>query len=373
MIIAFVSDAIYPYNKGGKEKRLYEISTRLAKMNHEVHIYCMKWWEGPKDRIEDGVHLHAIGKLHPLYIGQRRSIKEGVFFGLACLKLLTKKFDVIDVDHMPFFPLYSVWLVCALRGKKMYASWHEVWGRQYWLSYMSHLGHLSAYIERFSIHLPAKIISVSEHTTKRVLDDLHYNKAIVTIPNGLDYERISGVKVSDKASDILFVGRLLGQKNVDMLLRSIAQLKERGTMAHCIIVGNGPEKVKLEALSQELGLTKLVEFHDFYDDQDDIYSLMKATKVFAYPSTREGFGMAAIEAHATGTPVVTTTASDNAAQHLIKHGVNGFLFEPQVNALTEVLEEALQKFKGLEKDCIKSAKRFDWENITKQVSEAYAQ
>ena len=45
MKIAFVSDAIYPYNKGGKEKRIYEISTRLAKRSHNVHVFCMKWWK----------------------------------------------------------------------------------------------------------------------------------------------------------------------------------------------------------------------------------------------------------------------------------------------------------------------------------------
>jgi len=46
MKIAIVSDSIYPYNKGGKEKRLFEIATRLVKYGHEITIYTMKWWEG---------------------------------------------------------------------------------------------------------------------------------------------------------------------------------------------------------------------------------------------------------------------------------------------------------------------------------------
>src|SRR5688572_4712282 len=97
--IAIVSDAIYPYNKGGKEKRIFEISTRLAKAGHEVHIYCMKWWGADRrlsppasaarqgrnaqpindnHRMENGVHLHAISPLYPLYSGQRRSIKQAL-------------------------------------------------------------------------------------------------------------------------------------------------------------------------------------------------------------------------------------------------------------------------------------------------------
>ena len=93
MKMAFVSDAIYPYNKGGKEKRIYEISTRLAKRDHNVHVYCMKWWkEKENHRIENGVHLHAISRYYPLYSGKRRSIKGAIMFAFACFKLIRKIF-----------------------------------------------------------------------------------------------------------------------------------------------------------------------------------------------------------------------------------------------------------------------------------------
>lgn len=124
MKIVLVSDAIYPYNKGGKEKRVFELSTRLAKLGHDVHIYTMRWWSTPETtRTENGVQLHAISKKYEMYHGDRRSIKEGVMFAFACLKLLTVKFDVIDVDHMPFFPIITTWIVCVLtfRRKKFLA------------------------------------------------------------------------------------------------------------------------------------------------------------------------------------------------------------------------------------------------------------
>ncbi len=131
MRIAFVSDAIYPYNKGGKEKRLYDISTRLAKLGHDVHIYCMKWWDTKEnDRVEHGVHLHAISPLLDLYTGKRRSIRQGLLFGISCLKLIKENWDIIDVDHMPFFPVIFTKVVCVLKRKKMIASWHEVWGKK---------------------------------------------------------------------------------------------------------------------------------------------------------------------------------------------------------------------------------------------------
>src|SRR5690348_10850652 len=100
--IAIISDAIYPYHKGGKEKRIFEISTRLVKKCHLVTIYCMKWWKNQTNiRNENGVILKAVSPLYPLYVGEKRSIKEAVMFSLFCFKLLNEDFDVIDVDHMP--------------------------------------------------------------------------------------------------------------------------------------------------------------------------------------------------------------------------------------------------------------------------------
>ena len=86
--VAFVSDAVYPFHKGGKEKHLYEITRRLAERGRDVHVYTMKWWDGDPDTEIDGVHYHAISKLYPMYDGDRRSIKEGLLFALACFKLL---------------------------------------------------------------------------------------------------------------------------------------------------------------------------------------------------------------------------------------------------------------------------------------------
>ncbi|HRN69938.1 MAG TPA: glycosyltransferase family 4 protein [Candidatus Woesebacteria bacterium] len=169
MKIAFVSDAIYPYNKGGKEKRLIDITTRLVAQGHEVHVYCMKWWKEPElHKIERGVHLHAISPLYPLYHGEKRSIKQAILFGLSCLKLIKEDWDVIDVDHMPFYPVIFTKFVCMLKGKKMYATWHEVWGYEYWKKYIGWKAPIAYMVEQFSVFLPDHILSVTDNTSKRI-------------------------------------------------------------------------------------------------------------------------------------------------------------------------------------------------------------
>lgn len=141
MRIAFVLDAIYPYNKGGKEKRAFEISTRLAARGHDVHVFCMKWWKGPeRERLENGVWLHAISGYHPLYTDSRKSIQQGLLFGLACLRLIGGDFDVLDVDHIPYFPLIATKIVSVLKRRPLTATWHEVWGRDYWIAYLGWKG-----------------------------------------------------------------------------------------------------------------------------------------------------------------------------------------------------------------------------------------
>ena len=103
--IGFVCDVVYPFNIGGRERRLWEITRRLATMGIEVHIYTMKWWDGENTLDLNGVQLHATCKQWPLYHGKQRSIMQAVMFGLATFKLIAARFDVLDVDHMPYFPL----------------------------------------------------------------------------------------------------------------------------------------------------------------------------------------------------------------------------------------------------------------------------
>ncbi|MBA7591409.1 hypothetical protein ES708_33565 [subsurface metagenome] len=209
MKIAFVSDAIYPYNKGGKEKRIYEISTRLAKRGYNVHVYCMKWWkEKETHRIENGVHLHTISRHYPLYSGKRRSIKEAVMFAFACFKLIREDFDVIDVDHMPHFVLFSTKVVCILKKTKLIATWNEVWGRKYWKEYLGELGNIAYIIEKLSVLMPDRIISISEHTTNKLKNDLLSKKDIITITVGVDFEKIKKIEWGKVLNGLLFYHRL---------------------------------------------------------------------------------------------------------------------------------------------------------------------
>jgi glycosyltransferase involved in cell wall biosynthesis len=373
MKIVLVSDAIYPYNKGGKEKRIFELSTRLARLGHDVHIYTMHWWNTPeKARTENGVHLHAISKKYELYHGDRRSITEGVLFALACFKLFTVKFDVIDVDHMPFFPIISIWIVCVLsfRRKKLFGTWHEALSRQDWIDYMGKSGIIASLIEHFSIKLPYRIAAASVQTARQLATYHQRTTRVDVVANGIDIEALGKVKPADISCDVLYVGRLVKDKNVDVLIKAMALLAEKNPEVHCVIVGHGIEKTNLEKLITTLRLSKQITMRNPLPDATDVYAYMKRAKVYVLPSVREGFGIVALEALGCGTPVITTDAPANAAKDLVENGVTGTIVRLNAPAVAEAIEAwTTSRPKG---DIAKHVSGYAWDKIAKQQAEMYA-
>ncbi len=368
--IAIVSDAIYPYNKGGKEKRIYEISTRLAKRGYQVIVYTMKWWEGEATKRENGLILKAISPLYPLYSGERRSIKEAIFFGLNCFKLISEDFDILDADHMPHLVLFPLKIVCVFKRKKFLASWNEVWGKDYWISYMGKMGVLGAFIEKISSYLPDKIISISSHTTNLFKILLNKNVKVITVPCGINFNEFLNIKKDKESSDLIFAGRLLSHKNVNVLIDSVKILKKEFPNILCLIIGDGPEKAVLIKQIELNNLNNNIKVYSFFDDHKKLFQLIKSSKIFVFPSTREGFGLVVLEANALGIPVITTNDPSNAAKDLISNGVNGYSINlnPKIFAkkATYLLKHSLNKEK-----IVAIAKKYDWNLIVNQIIDAY--
>jgi glycosyltransferase involved in cell wall biosynthesis len=339
--IAFVIDAVLPWHKGGRERRLHEIATRLRRPNREVHIYTMNWWSGPKLIELDGIYYHALCKCYPLYKGNRRSITQAIIFSLALFNLLFEQFDELHVDHMPFFPLYSARVVAWLKRKKLTATWNEVWGYRYWLDYMRGPAGVVGYlVEKISFSLPDSIIAISFHTTRNLRENGARCK-IETVPLCVDLRAISAVPPAEIESDVIYVGRLLDHKGVDRLVAAVAMMKQDRPGVRLLIVGGGPEEAKIAQLIRDLGVEDNVRLLGRVDDDDRPYALMKSSKVLVLPSVREGFGLVALEALAAGIPVVTTCHENNATKDLVRDKVNGCLATATAKDLREKIDYVL--------------------------------
>ncbi len=293
--IGIVYDVIYPYVKGGVEKRNWEIARRLAK-RHEVHIFGMKFWEGEDVIRKEGVFLHGVCRPRMLYRNEgRRSIKQALYFSIHLAKPLMKtELDVIDCSNFPYFPLF----VCKLKRKPLVATWHEVWGKKYWLEYLGWKGYIGNLVEIISAKLPDKIVSVSEHTQDNLLNVLGRKSEVVH--NGISIGDIVRIKAKRDKNRIITVGRLLPFKNVDLIINAMPECLKKNKNAHLVIIGEGPERERLEKLA--FGLP--VEFKNFVKKHDGLLKEIKSSGVFVTQSSREGFGIIVIEALACGTAVV---------------------------------------------------------------------
>ena len=106
--IAFVYDALFPYVKGGAERRYHELARRLSQ-RHDVHMVSWTWWDGAPDESLNGLTLHGVGKPPALYgTDGKRTIREAAAFSARALPtLLRGRWDVIDCSATPYLPLAS--------------------------------------------------------------------------------------------------------------------------------------------------------------------------------------------------------------------------------------------------------------------------
>ena len=339
MRLAVLSDAIYPYHQGGKETLHHQRSTRLARRGHAVRIHTMHWWPEPAGEIvRDGVVLHAITPRVAMYTARgRRSIWQTVLFGLCAIRLLwSAPFDVLDVDQFPFVHFFFARLTCTLRRRPMTATWHEVWDAAYWRSYIGWLGPVGVLLQRAAARQADLIFADSALTATRLTAWLGVDprRILILPPSGV--ETILKRDALPKTIDCIFIGRLVAHKHVDVLIRALANLP--GVTA--VIVGSGPEQGRLEALATELGIAERVAFES-PGSHEVVLERLRAARLLTFPSTREGFGIAVLEANACGVPALVVKHPDNAALEMVHDGENGLVCDLDVAQMAEAIRAYL--------------------------------
>jgi glycosyltransferase involved in cell wall biosynthesis len=150
------------------------------------------------------------------------------------------------------------------------------------------------------------------------LDDVY------AISCGIEASRYRPVFEPRTENRILFVGRVTGEKNIDVLLRAVATL-DPALDVKLEIVGGGDLLGTLQHLATTLGIRSRVTFTGYVDEQQLLAAYSRAT-VFAMPSIAELQSIATLEAMASGLPVVAARAM--ALPHLVHDGRNGYLFTP---------------------------------------------
>jgi teichuronic acid biosynthesis glycosyltransferase TuaC len=122
--------------------------------------------------------------------------------------------------------------------------------------------------------------------------------------------------------EILVVGTLLRSKGHELVLRALGNLKLSFPQLRCRIIGEGPDRARLESLVRELGIGQQVQFVG-RQSRAEVAEAMRRCSVFALPSWNEGLGCVYLEAMACGKPVIACRGQG--IEELIEHGKNGWL------------------------------------------------
>ncbi|MGQ0601170.1 MAG: glycosyltransferase family 4 protein [Anaerolineales bacterium] len=192
--------------------------------------------------------------------------------------------------------------------------------------------------ERIGQHALAQAVIYASQRTYAIARRLGVAPAhkSCVIENGIEFDEYP---VTTPASPprplICCVARLEYQKGLDVLLEALARLQAE---AQVLIVGEGGQRVKLEARVREL---KLMERVTFVSHQSHVAHYLQQSQIFVLPSRFEGLAFALLEALATGLPCVVTDVGDHG--RVITSGENGLVVPPNnPQALAAALESLLR-------------------------------
>ena len=142
------------------------------------------------------------------------------------------------------------------------------------------------------------------------------------IPNGIDEKDSSLHGEDDNVSCdyLISVGRLSKEKGIDLLLKAFAEVEPGAAPSSLMIVGDGPEKVSLLSLAQDLGIADSVIFKGYIEDA---ISLIQKARALIIPSRTEGLPLTLLEAMRSKTPVIATPVGE--IPEVLNGGEAGYL------------------------------------------------
>lgn len=358
MKIAILSDLFYPYLLGGAEKQVYEIARRLAK-KHDVHVYTMNLEGSPSYEVREGIKIHRLGITHGL---RKRSMLPLLAYFLSFPKIRKEleSFDVINASQAAgiFSFIHNGNAPIVLTIYDLYLS--------DWKKYYPFPLYLAGQVleKKMMMGRYDRVVTISEMSREKVVkQDM---KAPVSVVNmGIDFDRIRKVKVG-KRSGVVFVGRLVAYKNIDVLIKAMKKVQERSPKEKLAIIGSGDEELRLKALAKELGVS--VRFLGFAPENEKI-RLIKSSVAFVSMSSVEGFGIALLEAMAAGTPVIAKRLG--CYREFCTKDNSMLIPESRLSKSIMLLLKNKRLWKKISANGIRTAKNFSWNKVAERMEKEY--
>jgi len=367
--VALVSDW-HPLSIGGVQSHVRYLAKFLKEQGLEVHIISRKT-HATMETMPDSMSQHkfifidALFPLNTIFIPPKKSRLEKV--------LREIRPDIVHSHHaFTLLSLLSLELASKHRIPRVLTNHSITLGYEY-----SYLWKPSSIfftpIKQWLSHANV-VISVSKAADKFISNFLKNSIKRLIIPNGVDTEKYKPPKEPPKTPTVLFIGRLVHRKGPHLLLKSFKNVIREVPEAKLIIVGRGYMETILRSMAAVLDLRRNIVFKGFVSEEEKI-SLLGKSMVVAIPSIYgESFGIVAVEAFATGNPVVAFKVGG--LSEIVDHSVNGFLVNTwnikrfSDYLITLLLDRKLRR-KMSERARVKAERNYSWKIISKRIYKVY--
>ncbi len=370
---------------GGIASHVYDLSCALVLQGMGVHVVTCGFPDALPYEVVEGIHVHRFDSYQiPAF-----NFLSWVFS--MNIDMANRAAGVIEVNEEQFDLLHAHdWLVAraALELKNKYgtplvSTIHstEV-GRRNGI----HNGYQRTIhnVESELIHQSDRLICCSRFMAEQISHTFGVpTSKLNIIHNGVDapkfnikanFRRAKEKYAPKGAKLILYVGRLVHEKGVHVLIGAMPEVLSKIPNVKLIIVGEGGMKESLQKEAHELGVSDKVSFAGFIDDET-LRLLYKISDVAVFPSIYEPFGIVALEAMAAKLPVVVSDVGGLA--EIVKHNKTGVKVYPDNSdslslGILKILTN--QKYADtLTKNAYKAIiSRNDWDSLAEKTAETYA-
>ena len=370
MNIAFFSDTYFP-TVDGVVMAMETFRREFEKKGHEVYIFCPGKKEDKKKNKDPHVFYHTSATFKP-YPDYKLALFP--FFSISKIKKL-------DINIIHSHALATMGLAGYMASKSLkkpnISTFHTlVPDATHYISKKKIVnkvtkkavwGYCTWYYNLFD-----KVTTPSRYMQNKLAE---HGIGADVYPNGIDiakfrYTNPKKIKKElgiEKNKIALHVGRLVKEKNIDLIIDSARLIEKRIPNIKFIIVGKGPaEKYYKQKITKE-GLEHLFLFTGHLD-QNKLPPLYSAADVYMFPSTFDTQGLVAEEAMACGAPIIGV--KDSAVEEVIDSGKNGYLFNNNQKSFTDALIKAM-KFKTPLRASRKTAENYSKEKMAKKMLGLY--
>lgn len=335
---------------GGAEIYFHEIFKRLAAKGHKCTVLAHGFKGGEAETIIDGMRVIRTGNKF--------------LFNYSVISFLLKhqnEYDLIieDINKIPFFtPLYvkkpRIHMVMHFFGTTIFKE--AFFPLAFYVFLMEKIIPLVYSNERF--------IAISDSTAEEIRNFGVQNEKIKIVEPGIDTSFYYKENLKTDPPIISYVGRLMKYKNVQFVIRAMAQLRKRVPELILEVGGSGDYIEELKRISVESGVADHVKFLGQISNEQKRALLSRST-IFVNPSAKEGWGINNIEANLCET--VSLSSDVPGLRDSVRNNVTGLLYIPDntedfcdkaVKLLTDISLRT-----EMEKAALARAKTFDWESI----------